>query len=148
MGGNTKGARHHELLEEEYQHGRISFLAYGAAAIYRAVLETAENRQISPIAEERVLRLFHHLGVGPMLTNRQQAAEHVLFVRSQLGTDDETHLRTYLIDRKAFSEPNSNGRKLSWWAINKAGKRFRQACEDLASAYHTEPAKRLSTRHA
>jgi hypothetical protein len=136
-----------DALERERAHGRIGLAAFGAACIYRAILEQANGRVLTSPPSEKQIRLFRKDAVIiEAMTCRAWAIEHQRFVVSELGADDEAFLRLFLLGNGAFSEVAEANGAATERQCRAIGRRFRQACMDLARAYGGYRADHLSSR--
>lgn len=138
-----------DALDRERAHGRIGLAAFGAACIYRAILEQANGRVITSPPSEKQIRLFRKDAViVEAMTCRAWAIEHQRFVVSELGADDEAFLRLFLLGNGTFSEVAEANGATTEPQRKAIGRRFRQACLDLARAYGGYRADNLSSRRA
>ena len=126
-----------DILEQERSHHRISEGAYRTGRVVQGIFEKSDRMLGSNWkGENRVDSVTPHNRLERAVDSAAKIVPLVHDMRARLGRTDATLLRAVLGDRLSFTRCATDLRgKGSETEANYIGRRFRDALEDLASAW-------------
>ena len=135
------------ILERERRDGRLGIAEYGAARIFRSILERLEPSSLVSLPGEDAASRFSNHDIISAMTDADMAREHKRMVAAEIGTDDALILEHVLVDDLTFREiAEARGYGINPRGVARAGDEFRRACHDLALFYGSQKAESLKSR--
>jgi hypothetical protein len=135
------------ILERERRAGRLGIAEYGAACIYRSILQRIEPGSLVSLPGEGAVCRFPQADVIGAMTDRALAIEHQNMVWGEIGLSAASLLDAVLIDGRTFSEiARTRQYGTTKRSVERAGNEFRRACHDLALLYGSQKAEKLKSR--
>jgi hypothetical protein len=135
------------ILERERRAGRLGIAEYGAACIYRSILQQIEPGSLVSLPGEEAVSRFPHADIIGAMTDCALADEHRKMVAREIGSIAESFLHAVLIDGHSFSKiARTREYGMTKQSIERAGNEFRLACHDLALLYGSQKAEKLKSR--